>query len=63
MTLRPHGDEWVVTLATVPVADVPALQVDKSGEGFGAVHDLRWHARAGLPRATRRSWKQKPGLA
>ena len=63
MTLRPQGDEWVVTLSTAPVADMPALQVGEGAGGFGSVHDLRWHGRAGLARATRRSWRQKPGQA
>ena len=63
MTLKPQGDEWVVTLDTVPMADMPALQVREDGDGVGAVHDLRWHGRAGVARATRRTWKQKPGQA
>ena len=63
MTLKPQGDEWVVTLDTCPVADMPALQVSADGEGTGSVHDLRWHGKAGVARATRRTWKQKPGRA
>ena len=63
MTLKPHGDEWVVTLDTVPMADMPALQVREDGDGVGSVHDLRWHGKAGVARATRRTWKQKPGQA
>jgi hypothetical protein len=63
MTLKPQGDEWVITLETAPMTDVPALQIGADGEGQGQVNDLRWHARAGVARATRRSWKQKPGWA
>lgn len=63
MTLKPQGDEWVVTLETVPMADMPALQVREDGDGVGSVHDLRWHGKAGVARATRRTWKQKPGRA
>ena len=63
MTLKPQGDEWVVTLDTIPMADMPALQVLGDGDGTGSVHDLRWHGRAGVARATRRTWKQKPGQA
>ena len=62
MTLRPQGDEWVVTLETAPVHDTPAMQV-RDGDGVGAVHDLRWHGQAGVAHPTRRSWKQKPGRA
>ena len=63
MTLRPQGEEWVITLDTVPMADMPALQVREDGDGVGSVHDLRWHGKAGVARATRRTWKQKPGQA
>jgi hypothetical protein len=63
MTLKPQGEEWVVTLDTVPMADMPALQVRDDGDGVGSVHDLRWHGKAGVARATRRTWKQKPGQA
>lgn len=63
MTLRPVGDEWVVTLESTPMADVPALQVKDGRETGGSVHDLRWHGRAGIAKATRSSWKQKPGRA
>lgn len=63
MTLKPQGDEWVVTLDTVPMSDVPALQVREDGDGGGSVHDLRWHGRAGVARAVRHTWKQKPGQA
>ena len=62
MTLKPDGDDWLVTLDTAPVADMPALQV-RDGEGRGNVHDLRWHGRAGLGRPLRHMWKQKPGRA
>ncbi len=63
MTFRPSGDEWEVTLEVTPVADTPALQVQDDGEASGAVHDLRWHGKAGLPKSIRRTWKQKPGRA
>jgi hypothetical protein len=63
MTLKPQGDEWVVTLDTAPMTDMPALQVGEHGEGVGQVNDLRWHGKAGLARATHRTWKQKPGRA
>lgn len=63
MTLKPSGDEWVVTLDTAPVVDMPAAQVRGDNEAFGSVHDLRWHGRAGVTRATKRTWKQKPGRA
>lgn len=62
LTLRPLGDEWLVTLDTVPLADAPAVQV-RGVDGVGQVHDLRWHGRAGLERPVRRQWKQKPGRA
>ena len=62
MTLRPQGDEWVVTLDTAPVTDMPAMQV-RGHEGKGTVNDLRWHGRAGLARPLRHVWKQKPGQA
>lgn len=63
MTLRPVGDEWVVTLESTPMVDVPALQVKDGKEIGGAVHDLRWHGSAGIAKRTRTSWKQKPGRA
>lgn len=63
MTLKPQGEEWIVTLDTVPLSDMPALQVRDGKEGVGAVHDLRWHGKAGVARAMRRTWKQKPGQA
>ncbi|MEW5737277.1 MAG: hypothetical protein AB1938_00035 [Myxococcota bacterium] len=63
LTLKPQGDEWVVTLDWAPMADVPALALNEQGEGSGAVHDLRWHGKAGVARAVRRTWKQKPGQA
>ncbi len=63
MTLRPVGDEWVVTLDTAPLSDMPALQVREDGDGVGQVNDLRWHGKAGVARATHRTWKQKPGRA
>jgi hypothetical protein len=55
VTLRPQGEDWVVTLETTQVDDTP--------EGVGAVHDLRWHGQAGVVRGRTRSWKQKPGRA
>lgn len=63
LTVRLQGDEWLVSLDTNPVADMPALQVREGQDGRLAVHDLRWHGRAGVARATRRTWKQKPGQA
>lgn len=63
MTLRPQGDEWLVTLDTAPLTDMPALQLRGNHEGSGSVHDLRWHGRAGVARPTHRTWKQKPGRA
>ncbi|PZR16119.1 MAG: hypothetical protein DI536_07460 [Archangium gephyra] len=63
MTLKPVGDEWVVTLESTPMADVPALQVKDGKEIGGSVHDLRWHGSAGIAKRTRTSWKQKPGRA
>ncbi len=62
MTLRPQGDEWVMTLDMAPVRDMPAVRVE--GEhGIGQVNDLRWNSRAGYVRATQRQWKVKPGRA
>lgn len=63
MTLKPVGEEWVVTLDTTPIKDVPALQVNAAGDGVGQVNDLRWHGQAGVAKSTRRTWKQKPGRA
>ncbi|MGV3624315.1 MAG: hypothetical protein ACO1OB_26080 [Archangium sp.] len=63
MTLKPVGEEWVVTLESTPMADVPALQVKDGKEVGGSVHDLRWHGSAGIAKRTRTSWKQKPGRA
>lgn len=63
LTLRPQGDEWVVTLDTAPQTDTPAVKLEGSKEGSGTVNDLRWHQRAGVPQAVRRTWKQKPGRA
>jgi len=62
LTLRPSGDEWVVTLDTAPLNDSAAMQV-RGNDGFGAVSDLRWHGRAGLAKPVRRTWRQKPGQA
>ncbi len=63
MTMRPtDGDEWLVTLECVPVPDSAALQV-RGNDGIGAVADLRWHGKAGLAKATKRQWRQKPGRA
>ncbi|MFO0595977.1 MAG: hypothetical protein U0228_11745 [Myxococcaceae bacterium] len=63
MTLKPVGEEWVVTLDTTPIKDVPALQIASNGDGVGQVNDLRWHGKAGVAKSTHRSWKQKPGRA
>ncbi len=64
VTLKPVGEEWVVTLDVAPLRDVPALRVSADGRELGGqVHDLRWDGRAGVARATRRVWKQKPGRA
>ena len=62
MGFKMLGNEFVVTLECAPRDDAPALQVS-DGRGSGAVTDLRWHGRAGLARATRAQWKQKPGRA
>lgn len=62
MTMRPSGDEWIVTLECAPVPDSAALQV-RGSDGIGAVSDLRWHGRAGLAKPTKRQWRQKPGRA
>ncbi len=63
MTMRPaDGDEWLVTLECVPMADSAALQV-RGNDGVGAVSDLRWHGRAGLAKPTKRQWKTRPGRA
>ncbi len=62
LNLRPVGAEWVVTLECQPLDDSAALQL-RGKDGVGAVTDLRWHGKAGLARATRRQWKQKPGQA
>ncbi len=64
MTLRAVGDEWVMTLNVAPLSDVPALRIDADGQPLGgAVHDLRLYGRAGVPKAGRRVWKQKPAQA
>lgn len=63
MTFRPSGEEWLVSFESAPLCDAPAVQVRGDEEVGGAVHDLRWHGRAGVVRPTRRSWKQKPGAA
>lgn len=63
LTLKPQGDEWIVTLDTAPMTDVPARQLRGDGELTGSVNDLRWHEKAGVPKATHRTWKQKPGRA
>lgn len=63
MTLKLQGDEWLVTLETTPLSDTPATRVRQGREAGGAVNDLRWHGEAGLARAGRRSWRQKPGRA
>lgn len=62
MTLKPTGDEWVMTLDMVPVCDTPAVRVEGT-HGTGQVNDLRWNDRAGYVRPTQRQWKIKPGRA
>ncbi len=63
MTIEALGqDEWRITLECSPVADSAAVVVH-GRDGLGAVSDLRWHGRAGLARATKRIWQQKPGRA
>lgn len=62
MTLKPQGEEWVMTLDMIPVCDTPAVRVE--GEhGVGQVNDLRWNNKAGYVRPTQRQWKVKPGQA
>lgn len=63
LTLEPGDDEWTITLASTPLADGPALALDDDGATVGVAHDLRWSGRAGVPRAVRRTWKQKVGRA
>lgn len=63
LTLKMSGEDWVVTLDTAPVADMPALRMVGDREGAGQVNDLRWHGKAGVAKPTRRTWKQKPGRA
>jgi hypothetical protein len=58
----PSGNEWLVTLDSTPVADSPAVALDGM-RVVGSVTDIRWHGRAGLTKATRRQWRQKPGRA
>jgi hypothetical protein len=62
MTLKPEGDEWVMTLDMAPVDDMPAVRVEGT-HGVGQVNDLRWTHKAGYVRATQRQWKVKPGRA
>ncbi len=64
MTLKPSatGEDWELTLDVVPLPDAPAIQVE-AGAPNTAVHDLRWFGRAGVPKAVRRTWRQKPGRA
>lgn len=62
MTLKPHGDDWVMTLEMQPVTDTPAVRVEGT-HGSGQVNDLRWNDRAGYVRPTQRQWKIKPGRA
>jgi hypothetical protein len=62
MTLRPEGEEWVMTLDMEPLCDTPAVRVE-GNQGVGQVNDLRWNTRAGYVRATQKQWKVKPGRA
>lgn len=62
MTLKPQGDDWVMTLDMTPVCDTPAVRVEGS-QGVGQVNDLRWNNRAGYVRPTQKQWKVKPGRA
>jgi hypothetical protein len=62
MTFTPGPDGWDVTLSTTPRADAPAVQVDDE-TATTAVHDLRWHGRAGVASPVTRRWRQKPGQA
>ncbi len=62
MSFRPVGDEWLVTYDSAPLSDAPAAAL-RGHEVVGAVHDLRWHGRAGVVKATHTTWKQKPGRA
>jgi hypothetical protein len=58
----PSGAEWLVTLDSIPVADSPAVALDGLRIS-GTVADIRWHGKAGLTKATRQQWRQKPGRA
>jgi len=62
MTLKPQGDDWVMTLDMTPMCDTPAVRVEGS-MGVGQVNDLRWNSRAGYVRPTQKQWKVKPGRA
>ncbi len=60
MTLMCVDGEWRVALEAEPMADAPARQVTEAGgvlRTVGAVHDLRWHGRAGLATSARGVWK------
>ncbi len=62
MTLKPVGEDWVMTLDMEPMCDTPAVRVEGT-HGVGQVNDLRWNDRAGYVRPTQRQWKVKPGRA
>lgn len=63
LTLRHvRGEEWTVSFERTPLADSPAVRI-ADGEPGGPVHDLRFHGQAGVVKATKVSWKQKPGRA
>lgn len=60
------GDEWKMSLALEDRADAPARGVLETKDGLvplGAVHDLRWHGRAGLAATGQLSWRQPPARA
>lgn len=60
---------WLVSVENRARTDCPAMQLSGLEEdgrpkpGSGVVHDLRWHGRAGLPKAGRSQWRKKPADA
>ena len=62
MTLKPEGNEWLVTLEVEARGDGAALEEISPGT-LSTVSDVRLKGKAELARPSKRAWKVKPAQA